>query len=336
MRPSITRRLHRLMLPVATLLLAACSGQQVDVAKNDTEAPSPSKTAQQVPVKQGGGYYLDDGPHATAPAGLDVLPDAVPSVEPVRSANSRPYTVMGKRYRPMLAREPYRERGAASWYGRKFHGRQTANGETYDMYEMTAAHKTLPLPSYARVTSLENGRSVIVRVNDRGPFLHDRIIDLSYAAANRLGFVNSGTGKVEGELLLPDEIHAMNAAQAKIEVAAAPEPAAPAPQRKPETENAVSSQILAAAPAVQKTSDVAQNGAVPSLQLGAFDTPNNAAELMAKVRDSFDLFSEYMHLLDGDGRYRLQIGPFSSVEEAESFAGRVTNALKLHPYLVMR
>lgn len=335
MRPSITRSLRQFMLPVATLLLAACGSQQVDVAK-DGASSTPSKTAQQVPVKQGGGYYLDDGPHATAPADLDVLPDAVPSIEPVRSANSRPYTVMGKRYRPMLAREPYREQGAASWYGRKFHGRQTANGETYDMYEMTAAHKTLPLPSYARVTSLENGRSVIVRVNDRGPFLHDRIIDLSYAAANRLGFVNSGTGKVEVELLMPDEILAMTSAQEKIEVAATPEPVTPAPRTDSKMENAVSSRVLMTASAVQEKPIAPLSGPVPYLQLAAFDTPNNAAELMAKVRDSFDLFSEYMHLLDGDGRYRLQIGPFSSVEEAESFAGRVTNALKLNPYLVMR
>jgi rare lipoprotein A len=125
-------------------------------------------------------------------------PDAVPRPEP-RSRYGNPpfYEVFGQRYYVLDTAEGYVERGLASWYGRKFHGKRTSSGEPYDMYAMTAAHKTLPLPTYVRVTNLENGRSVIVKVNDRGPFHANRIIDLSYAAATRLGIAERGTGMVE-------------------------------------------------------------------------------------------------------------------------------------------
>ena len=153
------------------------------------------------PAPRGGGYYQDDGPGAAAPVDLDAIPDAVPRAEPLLARANRPYEVFGRRYVPMTRLEPYRSRGAASWYGRKYHGRQTSSGEVYDMYGMTAAHPTLPLPSYVRVTHLGNGRSVVVRVNDRGPFLHDRVIDLSWTAAAKLGFVEAGSAEVEVELL---------------------------------------------------------------------------------------------------------------------------------------
>ncbi|MCX7946363.1 MAG: rod shape-determining protein RodA [Hydrogenophilus sp.] len=135
----------------------------------------------------------------------------VPRVEPLRAANARPYTVLGRTYVPMTDFEPYVEEGIASWYGREFHGKPTATGERYDMFALSAAHKTLPLPSYARVTNLENGRQVVVRVNDRGPFVEGRLIDLSFAAADRLGFANRGTALVRVELILPEEIRLMAA-----------------------------------------------------------------------------------------------------------------------------
>ena len=126
------------------------------------------------------------------------IPDAVPKVEPKsRYGNPASYAVYGKRYYPLNASDGYRERGIASWYGTKFHGRRTSSGEPYDMYAMTAAHKTLPLPTYVRVTNLENRRSVVLRVNDRGPFHTNRIIDLSYTAASKLGILSKGTGSVE-------------------------------------------------------------------------------------------------------------------------------------------
>lgn len=157
----------------------------------------------------GGGYYKDDGPGSTIPTNLDTIPDAVPRIEPLHKPALRPYTVMGQSFTPRTALTPYRERGHGSWYGKRFHGNPTSIGEPYDMYAMTAAHPTLPLPSYARVTNLNNGRTVIVRVNDRGPFLRGRIIDLSYAAAHRLGYINAGSALVEVESILPDEIRAM-------------------------------------------------------------------------------------------------------------------------------
>ncbi|EWM47056.1 rare lipoA family protein [Bordetella holmesii 35009] len=122
------------------------------------------------PGKRGGGYYKDDGPDANPPANLDSIPDAVPRLEPLASGANRPYVVFGKRYVPDLTEQAFRQEGIASWYGKKFHGNSTSIGEPYDMYSMTAAHPTMPVPSYARVTSKVNGRSVIVRVNDRGPF----------------------------------------------------------------------------------------------------------------------------------------------------------------------
>ena len=146
---------------------------------------------------KGGSYGYGDGP---PPRDVDVsnLPDAVPKVELIRKAgNKSPYTVFGKTYQVLPSNQGYRERGVASWYGNKFHGRKTSNGETYDMYAMTAAHKSLSIPSYVKVTNLDNGRTVIVRVNDRGPFHGGRIIDLSYAAAKKLDYSAKGVANVE-------------------------------------------------------------------------------------------------------------------------------------------
>ena len=146
-----------------------------------------------------GGYYLDDGPEEKPPAGLHNVPDAQPKYEPLHKYANRPYSVLGQTYVPLAEGQPYKVRGRASWYGKKFHGLKTASGETYDMYAMTAAHPVLPIPSYVRVTHLTNGKSVIVRVNDRGPFLNNRIIDLSYTAAYKLGLLQAGSGPVEVE-----------------------------------------------------------------------------------------------------------------------------------------
>ena len=144
-----------------------------------------------------------DGPLEINRAALDAVPDAIPRHEPVLPHTTRPYEAFGRRYEPMGTRAPYRSIGVASWYGRRYHGQKTASGEPYDMFAMTAAHPILPIPSYARVTALRSGRSVVVRINDRGPFVNDRLIDLSYVAAYRIGLIESGTGAVEVELLLP-------------------------------------------------------------------------------------------------------------------------------------
>ena len=171
----------RLLLGTTLLALVGCA----------TRAPAPPAAA--------------DGPPATPPPDLMQVPDALPVLEAIRAGGpNKPYAALGESYTPLAADAPLSESGLASWYGRKFHGRRTASGEVYDMYAMTAAHRTLPLPSYARVSNPLNGRSVIVRVNDRGPFTKDRVIDLSYTAAQKLGVF--GVAKVEIVRITPDEI----------------------------------------------------------------------------------------------------------------------------------
>jgi rare lipoprotein A len=150
-----------------------------------------------------GGYYKDDGPGANAPSNLASIPDAKPRSEPLHRFANRPYEVFGKKYVPLASVQPFHQRGVASWYGKRFHGQKTASGETYDMYAMSAAHPVLPIPSYARITSMRTGKQVVVRINDRGPFHSNRAIDLSYAAAQRLGLIGTGSGEVEIEAIVP-------------------------------------------------------------------------------------------------------------------------------------
>ena len=149
-----------------------------------------------------GGYYKDDGPGTRSPSSLASIPDATPRAEPLHKFANRPYEVFGKKYVPLASLQPYKQRGVASWYGKRYHGQKTSSGEVYDMYQMTAAHPTLPIPSYARVTNTKNGKSVVVRINDRGPFRSDRIIDLSYVAAHKLGYVQAGQATVEVEAIV--------------------------------------------------------------------------------------------------------------------------------------
>ena len=190
MRTMQTRyALPALLLP---LLLASCA--------TPVRGPVPG-----TPQPSGGGYYKDDGPGAHPPADLDAIPNAVPKPQPLLASANRPYEVMGQTFVPETHLKPFEQVGMASWYGRMFQGRKTTSGEPYDMYAMTAAHPTLPILSYARVTNLANGRSVIVKINDRGPFLHGRIIDLSYTAAYKLGMLGHGSARVRVESILPGE-----------------------------------------------------------------------------------------------------------------------------------
>jgi len=186
------------------LLLAGCaSTPEQSPAPSSPEIKSSPEASPQAPGK--GGYYKDDGPGEKPPPNLAEIPDAVPRIEPPHRYANRPYQVFGKDYAPIAAKQPYRERGTASWYGKKFHGQKTSSGEVYDMYAMSGAHRTLPIPSYARVTNVANGRSVVVRINDRGPFHSSRIIDLSYAAAYRLGYIQAGSATVEVESIHPGD-----------------------------------------------------------------------------------------------------------------------------------
>lgn len=236
----------------------------------------------------------DSGP--SRPVDVSDVPDAVPRHEPrTRAGNPPTYVVLGKRYTLMNSSKGYKERGIASWYGNKFHGRKTSNGEIYDMYAMTAAHKTLPIPSYLEVTNLKNGKKVIVRVNDRGPFHENRIIDLSYAAASKLGIAQAGTGQVEIRAIEPGE------PATAPRTAAANTPSVPA--------------STAGKPAAK---------GILYLQLGSFIRRDNAESLLARLLlNNVPGAQVLASTVDRQDIYRVRIGPLSSVEEADRLAARI-------------
>lgn len=228
-----------------------------------------------------GGYYLDDGPGDTMPEGLMEIPNAVPRVEPFLTRGNRPYVVFGKNYTPFTDMRAYKERGHGSWYGKKFHGQRTSSGEIYDMYQMTAAHPTLPLPSYVRVKNTENGREVIVRVNDRGPFIAGRIIDLSYTAALKLGYLQKGSALLEVERLLPADIERINAqAPATRVVASASDTRTQAPIEYAQQRN-LTSAAAALAPVIP--SNATSNATSSTPQMAALPEVDIAAESVAQV-----------------------------------------------------
>ena len=196
----------KLAVLAATLVLAGCG----TISRHEASPPAASPPAK-------GAYYKDDGPGANPPPNLAAVPDAVPRVEPLHRFANRPYQVFGKDYVPVANLAPFRQTGVGSWYGRRYHGSPTSSGERYDRYAKTAAHPTLPIPSYVRVTSVSNGRSVVLRVNDRGPFHSDRIIDLSYVAAWKLGYVESGSTRVEVETVLPGKAEPVPEAKAEAQ-----------------------------------------------------------------------------------------------------------------------
>ncbi len=211
---SLICRAGLLVLVVVTTACSTVSVPERDEGRAREQAATTSSGAgSSSNAKRAGAYYQDDGPPDRVPPGLLNTPDADPKVEPYLRGPSKPYTVMDQTFVPITDARPYVQRGVGSWYGRKYHGRKTASGEPYDMFAMSAAHPILPIPSYARVTHLRNGRQVIVRINDRGPFIASRIIDLSYAAALKLDMVRGGSAELEVERLLPDEIARLQAAK---------------------------------------------------------------------------------------------------------------------------
>ncbi|HKU69246.1 MAG TPA: septal ring lytic transglycosylase RlpA family protein [Burkholderiales bacterium] len=285
------------------------------------------------PPPRGGGYYLDDGPGANPPANLDSIPDAVPRVEAIRSATSRPYVAMGKTYTPMTSLQPYKARGIATWYGRRYHGKPTASGEIYDMYSMSAAHPTLPIPSYARVTNLANGKTVVVRVNDRGPFVDGRIIDLSYSAAHRIGVLAGGSAMVEVEAIIPD---------ASGSVAAAPRaPAPPAPKPEAAPVAVVREPEPAATPLPVETAPkppipVAAEAGGYYLQLGAFGSKDNADTFLGRMKAQLGSQPDALQVFARDGLYRVQAGPYAGQTEARQAAERMNQTLGLKPMVISR
>lgn len=278
------------------LLLAACGGQPPRPAAVPPAPTFPSA---------GGGFYQDDGPAADIPVDLAAVPDAVPRDEPLHRFANRPYNVLGRDYVPLTARTPFRQQGVASWYGRKFHGQKTSSGEPYDMFGMTAAHPTLPIPSYVRVTRPDTGRSVVVRINDRGPFLNERVIDLSYTAAWKLGLVGRGSGPVIVESVLPGDM-----------------PAEPAPL-----------QVAAREQAPESLRDI-EEPAGHFLQLGAFGSRDNAEALRQRLSHVLGDLGDRLLIRSVGNLHRLQLGPWADAVEARRIAEQLKLAFDLPSVLV--
>lgn len=302
------------------LLLSGC-GTTAKRGEGPTILRAPDKAAAPAPPvsRRGGGYYLDDGPGDSPPPNLDAVPDAVPRPEPIRKANARPYVALGKTYTPMSETTPYKERGIASWYGRRYHGKQTASGEIYDMYGMSAAHPTLPIPSYARVTNLGNGKSVVVRINDRGPFHSDRLIDLSYTAAYKLGVLAGGSQPVEVEAVLPGQ-----------ETPAAPQPIATAPADEP-----TGASVREKPDLMQVLAPTQEAGGI-YLQLGAFSARDNAENFLSRLRAEFADFAETLTIFARDGLFRVHAGPYPTQAEARRIAERLAQDLGIKPVVLVR
>lgn len=323
-------RCARLPLGLAAAVLAGLLSACGSTPKGDIER-LPGSSA---PSGRGGGYYLDDGPGDRPPGDLAAVPDAVPRIEPLHKGTMRPYTVMGRSYTPMTRLQPYRARGIASWYGRRYHGKTTSNGERYDMYAMSAAHTVLPIPSYARVTNVSNGRSVVVRINDRGPFISDRLIDLSYTAAWKLGILNAGSGMVEVESLIPG-VTPPPATVASVRPPAAPE--TPASDSAPATP--VIAAPIAVTPADKTRTVLADKTTMPGgnwLQFGAFGVQANAEAYLAKLEAQVSGLTGTLRIVRDGNLFRVQAGPFATEIEARQAAARAKETLGSSPVLVTR
>ena len=306
---------------------ATVDGKKTTISKTPTKKPT-------AVLKKGGGFYKDDGPGDDIPDGLDDVPDAEPKWEPLHKPATRPYTVLGKEYVPNTAVKPYKARGIASWYGKKFHGQKTSIGQPYDMFAMTAAHPTLALPSYVRVTQVTTGKSVIVRVTDRGPFHADRIIDLSYTAAYKLGLINGGSGQVEVEAIILGEASSTTYAQVSPPLI---RPAQPANDEIELIAKRAGNQVQPVAAPVAASTVVETNPPKGTyLQLGAFSNVDNAENLRNHLSRELDWISEPMYITAGGGINRLQLGPYANRSDADRVAEKIRASLGYKPTVVIR
>lgn len=303
----------------------------VTISPSSPSARKPVVPMQKPVLKRGGGFYQDDGPGDPAPSAdfLEAIADAEPRSEALNRFANRPYSVLGRDYVPLTALTSYRARGVGSWYGRKFHGQKTSSGEIYDMYGMTAAHATLPIPSYVRVSNPANGRTVVVRVNDRGPFHSGRLIDLSYAAAWKLGYVGNGSALLEVESVLPGD----------KQLAARNRPAQPAADDPLTQIIQVAQQQSAAKHAVSPLPEMKDARGV-FLQLGAFSNPDNAENLkfhlsreLAGWSQAADV-SEKLLVQARGGIYRVQFGPWQDHQEAQRMAELLRETFELESVVV--
>ena len=332
-----------LLRPVPLILLAllfsGCSSspkikapadQRNPVAKAPLAKPGNSNIPDLPKANSGrGGYYQDDGPGDNPPIDLESIVDPIPVLEAFSRSGNKPYVVFGKTYTPITdSTKPFKQRGVASWYGKKFHGQKTSSGELYDMYKITAAHPTLPIPSYARVTNVDNGKQIIVRINDRGPFHSTRIIDLSYTAALKLGYLNKGSSVMEVERLLPADIEKM--AENRQNQPARPEHliqskdamTAPEVVKQEIKMDQISLDELIASqekkPVEKLSSMLASGSQLPGfyIQFGAYAIRANAEAGLSNLKTKLEARLPDFDIVEQGSLYRLISGPFNSRAEA--------------------
>ncbi|MDW5415050.1 septal ring lytic transglycosylase RlpA family protein [Iodobacter sp. CM08] len=295
---------------IAALLLAACSTTPQPPSKPLPSKPTtpgattPAQYSCNYTAKGSGAFYKDDGPMDSFPSGIDQIPEPLPRWEPLHRWANNPYTVLGQNFTPLPRPGELKQQGTASWYGRKFHGQKTSTGEIYDMFAITAAHPTLPIPSYARVTNVKNGRSIIVRVNDRGPFLHGRVMDLSFLAACRLGYTMDGSAEVTVESLLATDT-----------------PSAVAAAVKPVTSAQIS-------PAKAIPLADSGNGSV-YLQLGAFGSLANAESFRDHLSSQLDSDANKLLIQSIGSLHRVRLGPYPDRQSAQLAASRISGEHQL-------
>ncbi|PWV74903.1 septal ring lytic transglycosylase RlpA family protein [Halomonas sp. A11-A] len=320
----MSARLGWLAAVAASVLLAGCAGSGGQAPSSSSEMRSAAPSA--APTS-GGRYAMSGDAYPMDPPDVSQIPDAVPRLEPLSRGGNRPtYEVWGKTYQVLPDARGYARQGTASWYGEKFHGYATSNGEIYDMYKMTAAHRSLPLPSFVRVTSLDNGRSVIVRVNDRGPFHNDREIDLSYAAAARLGILERGTGRVKVEAIDVEQWLAENGGGGSRSATAAVAP--PARQAASQVALAPAPQTTPVASAAAPANGAAASGSPADgrpiyLQIAALGSAESAQALQARLQAEL---SRPVRVATSTGVHRVQVGPLASADQVEPVRGELRRA----------
>lgn len=326
------KRAIRLLPIAAAALLAACGTTPTETTSRKAPAPVTAKPAPGIPALPAAGsgrgaYYQDDGPGVNPPAGLLETPDAEVRVDPLLPYSNRPYVVFGKTYKPTALGAEYKQRGPGTWYGKKFHGQRTSSGEIYDMYKMTAAHPTLPIPSYARVTNISNGNSVVVRINDRGPFHSTRIIDVSYTAALKLGLLVNGSSQLEVEHIPPAEIERMIAARGSspAPVVAAAQPAMP--KAAPMLLSSSGDEAKAAQPG-----DSSEPGFY--LQLGSYAREDGADGLRRRLQES--VAGLKLDVEQAGKFFRLFAGPYASREDAQAAGKALPSGFRLKPIVIER
>ncbi|PHV12637.1 septal ring lytic transglycosylase RlpA family protein [Chitinimonas sp. BJB300] len=323
---------YRYLLLLLLVLLAGCASRLPPGSVPTGTGSRPANThnlppakPEQIP-KEYGGYYKDDGPILAVPYDLDLLAEPTVQAEPLHRYANRPYKVLGRTYTPLLSFGDFSQEGGASWYGKKFHGKRTSSGEAYDMFQLTAAHPVLPIPSYARVTNLVNGKSVVVRINDRGPFHKGRVIDLSYAAAYRIGYHNMGNAKVRVQSLQPGEPSEVPAPEQVMARAVEAEPGKPSPVF-PSTVDMLAIQLPGSAA-------MEQSGNQRWVQLGAFASQTAAESFRSKVGDTLSWLEKELMLEQGNGVWRVRVGPYPDKAEAQAMVDRIAQQADFRPVVV--